>query len=433
MTRQSGPWPVPATLLLLLGLLAPAAPSYAAPAPDRPPTERVAVDAAAAAGAATAAPSERELSDSRAETRARAKAVAQIEAELIAADARSDQLGEEASTAVEAYNGARFRLEQASVAAAEARRRATGAQAEFDAAHRDVGRLAAAAYRLGSSVSDLAPFLAGGGPREVVDQSANIDMLGDQRRRSYDRSLVADVAADILSRRAQQALTAQRQAAAAVAAAKRLAEQQLQEQRRMVAGLQRRRGELLVLLAQARQTSVRLEQERLAAIGSAKARAETELQRSVAVLRNGLVPGASDKAAAADRFDLPTGVTATEAARRAIDYARAQLGRPYEWAAAGPDTFDCSGLTMRAWAKAGVTLPHYSVAQYQQSWKVRLDEMIPGDLVFFGRDRNDPTSIYHVALYVGDGLMIEAPYTGSWVRVSSIFRASLFGAARPVR
>ena len=85
---------------------------------------------------------------------------------------------------------------------------------------------------------------------------------------------------------------------------------------------------------------------------------------------------------------------------------------------------------MRAWQAGGVYLPHYSVAQYQQGQKVGLGELRRGDLVFFASG-SDYHSIYHVGLYIGDGQMIEAPYTGENVRISSIWRSSLFGAARP--
>ncbi len=86
---------------------------------------------------------------------------------------------------------------------------------------------------------------------------------------------------------------------------------------------------------------------------------------------------------------------------------------------------------MRAWEHGGVSLPHYSVAQYEQGRKVAISDLRRGDLVFFGSDPGNPASIYHVGLYIGGGQMIEAPYTGEDVRVSSIYRDSLFGAARP--
>jgi cell wall-associated NlpC family hydrolase len=86
---------------------------------------------------------------------------------------------------------------------------------------------------------------------------------------------------------------------------------------------------------------------------------------------------------------------------------------------------------MLAWEQGGVYLPHYSVAQYEQSAKVSLTDLRVGDLVFFASDPGDHRTIYHVGLYIGSGQMIEAPYTGENVRVSSIWRSSLFGAARP--
>ena len=108
-----------------------------------------------------------------------------------------------------------------------------------------------------------------------------------------------------------------------------------------------------------------------------------------------------------------------------------QLGKPYQWAATGPATFDCSGLTMRAWQAGGISLPHWSVAQWQASTPVSQAQARPGDLVFYAYNLSDYTSIHHVALYIGDGEMIEAPFTGADVRISSVDRPDLFGFARP--
>ena len=118
--------------------------------------------------------------------------------------------------------------------------------------------------------------------------------------------------------------------------------------------------------------------------------------------------------------------------RIAVAYARSQLGKWYEWAAAGPARFDCSGLTMRAWQRAGVYLPHYSVAQYAETRHVPVSQARPGDLVFFATNTSNPGSIHHVAIYIGGGMMIEAPHTGAQVRISSIWRYGLMPyAGRP--
>lgn len=109
----------------------------------------------------------------------------------------------------------------------------------------------------------------------------------------------------------------------------------------------------------------------------------------------------------------------------AVSFAIAQLGKPYVFAAAGPDTFDCSGLTMMAWRQARVSMAHFAATQYEQFPRVSLDALQPGDLVFFY-----PT-IHHVGIYIGNGMMIHAPRTGDVVRVASINRPSLIGAVRP--
>jgi cell wall-associated NlpC family hydrolase len=110
----------------------------------------------------------------------------------------------------------------------------------------------------------------------------------------------------------------------------------------------------------------------------------------------------------------------------ALRYAYAQLGKPYQWAGAGPRSFDCSGLTMMAWAAAGVYLPHLAQAQYNLTARIPLGRVLPGDLIFFGT----PSNVYHVGIYIGGGLMIDAPSTGLTVSISSIYWANLLGAGR---
>ena len=104
-------------------------------------------------------------------------------------------------------------------------------------------------------------------------------------------------------------------------------------------------------------------------------------------------------------------------ADRAIAYARAQLGEPYKWGGAGPGSWDCSGLVMRAWGSAGVSLPHSASGQYSRTQKVSLGSIRPGDLVYWGKS---PGSIYHVAMYLGGGKMIHAPRPGRNVEIVPI-------------
>lgn len=116
---------------------------------------------------------------------------------------------------------------------------------------------------------------------------------------------------------------------------------------------------------------------------------------------------------------------ASGGAATAIAAARSKLGSPYVWAAAGPSTFDCSGLTMYAWAKAGHSLPHSSASQMSTGRRVSASALQPGDLVFYG------SPVHHVALYVGGGQVIHAPQTGDVVRYASVDMMPITGAVRP--
>ena len=122
---------------------------------------------------------------------------------------------------------------------------------------------------------------------------------------------------------------------------------------------------------------------------------------------------------------IPTLPAPSPRAAVAIAYAEAQLGKPYQYAATGPNTFDCSGLTMMAWAAAGVSLPHYSGAQYEGLPHVPLDQLQPGDLLFWGVNGSE-----HVAMYIGGGLQIAATHTGDYVRIQPE-GSNPIGASRP--
>ena len=94
--------------------------------------------------------------------------------------------------------------------------------------------------------------------------------------------------------------------------------------------------------------------------------------------------------------------------------------------------FDCSGLTLFIYHKAGVQLDHWTGSQWHVGKRIdRMADVLPGDLLFFAYDPRDETTIHHVAIYIGKGKMIEAPYTGEVVRVSSANRPDFIGATRP--
>ncbi len=107
-------------------------------------------------------------------------------------------------------------------------------------------------------------------------------------------------------------------------------------------------------------------------------------------------------------------------AETAIAWARTKLGLPYVWGGTGPNGYDCSGLTQGAWKAAGVNLNRTSRDQYRQVTKIAYSDLQPGDLVFWGTNKNDASSVYHVALYIGNGQILEAPSEGKPVRIAAM-------------
>lgn len=105
--------------------------------------------------------------------------------------------------------------------------------------------------------------------------------------------------------------------------------------------------------------------------------------------------------------------------------AKSQLGKPYVFGAVGPDTYDCSGLMMWAWAKAGVSMPHYTGSQFNAFPHVPMSAIAPGDLVFFNID------LGHVGMYLGGGMYIHSPRTGDVVKIGSLAGRNVVGVVRP--
>jgi cell wall-associated NlpC family hydrolase len=126
------------------------------------------------------------------------------------------------------------------------------------------------------------------------------------------------------------------------------------------------------------------------------------------------------------------GMKAAPAAVAAVGFALRQLGKPYEWAAEGPYTYDCSGLVLAAYQSVGVNLPRVSRHQFHAGSPVLVSHLLPGDLLFFSTDRSDWRKIHHVAMYIGGGRMVHAPTFGDVVRIAPIWWSEFFAATRIV-
>ena len=112
-------------------------------------------------------------------------------------------------------------------------------------------------------------------------------------------------------------------------------------------------------------------------------------------------------------------------AAAAVAFAKAQVGKGYRYATSGPDTFDCSGLTAAAWAHGGVSLAHYSGAQYQETTRIGAGDLQPGDLVFYG-----PGGSQHVEIYIGGGMVVSASNPSSGVKLAGVRYGSAYGYGR---
>jgi peptidoglycan DL-endopeptidase CwlO len=139
-----------------------------------------------------------------------------------------------------------------------------------------------------------------------------------------------------------------------------------------------------------------------------------------------ITPPVNQAAVASVTTALPTVTGVTAQAKKAVEFALAQVGKPYVFGAAGPDAFDCSGLTMAAWATAGVALPHSAADQYNYGTHVGINQLQPGDLVFLYQP------IGHVEIYIGNGMLVSAPQSGENVSVVSLsnFASDFTGATR---
>lgn len=318
-------------------------------------------------------------------------ALAEPPASLAQVQARVDDLNSTVGLAVEQYQQAQVRLEALRTDVAAAQAEVVRQQQAVDAMQAAVADVVASAYRSGGGASKLEMLTSSGSVQGYLDRVTSLDQLSAEQGRRLAAVQQARAQLAEAERKAQDDLIAQQAVQAAAADRKAAVERDLAAQQGLLAGLQQQQRDQLAA-AQASRSA----QQDAAGRGSAAALA---------------VPAVSGPA---------SGAAAT-----AVAAASSRLGMPYVWAAAGPTSFDCSGLTLWAYAKAGISLPHSAEAQYAMSRKVPQSEIQPGDLVFFGRP------ITHMGIYVGGGNMIAAPHTGDVVKVSSAFYGNYIGAARP--
>lgn len=361
---------------------------------------------------------------------AAARQITQVEAELDEARRHLERVHEEAAIAAESYNEAKALLAKRTADATAARAQAETAKAEAAQAELDVQHLAAQVYMQGGSLGGF-ELLLGLHRGDLARRAADVDAAMGFRTDARDRAAEASKRAQDATRAAAQAELQQKAASAAAEKALAKATKAADAAEREATRIEADQARLVTRLAELRRTSLAVEQRRQEGLQEAARAAEEARVRQAQEARatqemrapqDSQAARSSGSGAATSGPTGPLPEPKTAAAATAIAFAKAQLGDPYLWAGGGPDRWDCSGLTMGAWNAAGASLPHYSGWQYQQTARVPIADLEPGDLVFFGKSAS---SIYHVGLYVGGGQMIEAPRSGLTVRYASIYRSSL--------
>jgi len=396
--------------------------------------------AAATPGIALAAPSDEEIARAREAENAAKMSVAQIEVELASVKSEAEVALQKAMSAAEELNGARYSLEQATQTARQAQADADKAKADYEAGKQEIASIAQTAYRDGgSSLDSIAPYLSADGLRTVETKQATLNSFSASANVKMQKVAALEQVANVMNDAAIQAQAKQAEATAQVETRSAAAQSAANNARNAQAMTAARRDALVAELARKQNTTVELINQReaeleaqrqaaaaeaarqAAAAEAARQQAAAEAARRAREQQNSYTPAPAPAASYDDDDDTPSsgggGGGNSDAAAGAIAWAKSKLGARYVWAGEGPG-YDCSGLVTMAYRSQGIYLTHWSQAQYSEGTRVPVSQAQPGDLIFWNWDGGN---IDHVAIYLGNNQIIEAPTFGVPVRITSIY------------
>jgi cell wall-associated NlpC family hydrolase len=293
----------------------------------------------------------------------------------------------EAERATEAYNATEEKLKKQRAQTERLERALARARRSLHDSRGAAGRLARQQYQSVTGISPYVRLLLARDPQHALNQGHVIGRLVRDRAETVHRLTGTEKKADDLAREARKALDDQLTLAERRRKHRDEVRERLEEVEELLASLT---GEQLTALAEFEKTGADKAQRKLVTSGAL-----------------------SDD-------HKPSGE-----GERAVRHALRQLGKPYEWGAEGPESYDCSGLTSEAWGEAGTPIPRTSQEQWARLPRVPLDELRPGDLVVYFPDAT------HVAMYVGEGKVVEAPHPGETIKLSPIASYPVLGAVRP--
>ncbi|MCB0880350.1 MAG: C40 family peptidase [Thermoleophilia bacterium] len=326
-----------------------------------------------------------------------------LDAEVSKLETKYDELQER-------YRGAMYELEQIQKDVDEAHRVVVATRKDLQVAKRRLALRAETIYRTGGTGSSIADLASAGSFTDFFDRLETVRRVGDQDANVLDRI-------EVLNARVEKKERVLRTAKARQAAATRRAKR---DKEKMQSLLDQRQAKLDSVNADIRRI---MEAQRRAAEARARAAARRSASkaRSAAAAAPSSDSSSSSSSSSGVSIPLPPGSSTAAAAANA---AMGKLGSPYVWAAAGPNSFDCSGLVVWAFAQVGRSgLPHSTYSLINMGVEVPLDQLQVGDLVF-------SSSIGHVGIYVGGGSFVHAPHTGDVVKVTSLGEYSMSRARR---
>jgi cell wall-associated NlpC family hydrolase len=385
-----------------------------------------------------APPTEAQIEAAAAAVSGRAAALQRQQDQLGTANARLTELENQAETLTERYDQVVLDEQQAAAAYRQAETRLQIADAAQRLADQQVAAQAAADFENGGGAGQLAAMIGDPhGPQQYLNVAALENLLQQHGTEMFVARRADGVVAGVFRQQAHDLLVAEQADVRAASDLKVAVQVAVARQQGAVAAATGRRNELAGQLASARtrQAALQAAAEQAAAEQAAAEQAAAERAATQqATDQQAVAQQATDQVGEPDsgtQWALSSGASA-EQGNIAADWALSQLGKPYQWGGAGPDTYDCSGLTMRAWERAGVELGHWTGWQWESGPHVPLDDLQRGDLLFFATNTSDPETIHHVGIYIGDGMMVDAPYTGAYVRIDSMYQpGGLIGATRP--
>jgi len=352
-------------------------------------------------------PSKKQVHHAQHQVQVQKGRVATIEHQLTVAQNQLQSAYAKEEGAVEDYNGAAATAKQKQTQSQQAALHANQALASVDQERKAYAAGVIANYQMAPQLSLLAGMAKATGFDEIQQQTAAMSESQNALNSEYSRYQASSTLAKVAAVQARKAAKAAEAAEAVALQKKNAAAAIVAATKAKAAQVNKERSAELSELAHLQHVSKSLETKRQNGL--------EELARERAAKRK---LAAEKAAAAAASYGIPPSTPA--GATAAIEFARAQIGEPYVWAAAGPNDWDCSGLTMMAWEAGGINLPHHAATQYALSTPISPADLRPGDLVFWGYTSN-PDSIHHVALYVGNGMIIQAPHTGADVDEVSMY------------